>query len=145
MNILLKLISKLIFHFLEPSVNKSNISKQKSQNVLQKINVAESPSNGFIYPLQRFVNYQQVQRSNSYENKVSFNLMQQKLKSNMGNLQVNAYQAPQMQVLPQAAIFNYQGSNANKDILYQTNAPGKRLCERQRGDLKPNTHTYREF
>ena len=63
----------------------------------------------------------------------------------MDNRQVNDYQAPQMQVLPQAAIFNYQGSNAKNVILYQsqTNAPGKMLCERQRGDLIPKTHTYR--
>ena len=73
--------------------------------------------------------------------------MQQKLNLNMDNRQVNAYQAPQMQVLPQAAIFNYQGSNAKNDILYQsqTNAPGKMLCKIRRGDLKPDTHTYREF
>ena len=69
----------------------------------------------------------------------------------MGHQQVNAYQTPNTQVWPQAATFpqgfNYNGSNLKTAILYQnqTNAPGKILNQRRRGDLKPNTHTYREF
>ena len=110
------------------------------QNVLYKINGADSLSNGFIYPAKRCVNY-------GFNNCSSFDLMQQNLNSNINHQQVNAYQAPKNQLIPQATRFNYQGSSVKNNVLYRkpTNANSKILCTRRRGDLIPNTRIYRKF
>ena len=80
-------------------------------------------------------------------------MIQQQPSSSIGHQQVNAFQAPNTQVLPQTSTFpqavgfNYQCSNNKTDNLHQnqTNAPGKLLHQKRRGDLTPNTRTYREF